>query len=334
MTPEPTITTGGHGPWRFVAGSATGTSHVASGLPNQDRCVIVPLDDGSLIIGVADGAGSAAQAGLGAELALQAAVTALRAQSSDAPQEHAAEQRPGAAELDAPAQGNPKVPVITDQGADYSAVMQDMGAASVTVKPEPSFARVISAALHRALPALSEPAVQNADEPAKPVAPPHPLAAAFKARLDDLLACQGGEARDYHATLMAARLHPDGAGVLLSCGDALAITGDASGAYACPVDPQSGEYVGQTTFPATADASAIHVTAINAPFLLLSSDGLSPLLLSGAAPHGPAVTPLRSWLGAQPIAPVATGVHALLHSAQATGRADDDLTLVLASWQP
>lgn len=63
--------------WRLVYGSDTGTSHLSTQTPCQDRCVagVDILNDGQplLSIFVSDGAGSALRGGEGAELAIAAA---------------------------------------------------------------------------------------------------------------------------------------------------------------------------------------------------------------------------------------------------------------------
>jgi hypothetical protein len=57
--------------WRFAVGQAMGSSHEKHGKPCQDRtsCVLVP-ERATLVAVVADGAGTAAQAHLGAEIAV------------------------------------------------------------------------------------------------------------------------------------------------------------------------------------------------------------------------------------------------------------------------
>jgi hypothetical protein len=57
--------------WRFAVGQAMGSSHEKLGKPCQDRmsCVVV-TDPATLIAVVADGAGTAAQAHIGAEIAV------------------------------------------------------------------------------------------------------------------------------------------------------------------------------------------------------------------------------------------------------------------------
>lgn len=70
--------------WRVVAGSAPGTSHVATGLPCQDSCwaqVDASLGKAPVLsIFVADGAGSAQHGGDGAELAIKVAAEFMQKQ--------------------------------------------------------------------------------------------------------------------------------------------------------------------------------------------------------------------------------------------------------------
>ena len=61
--------------WRVVHAKATGTSHLSSGLPCQDAIDWRMLPCGLLAVGLADGAGSAAMAETGANLAV---ITALQ----------------------------------------------------------------------------------------------------------------------------------------------------------------------------------------------------------------------------------------------------------------
>ncbi len=63
--------------WRVVGASVIGTAHTRAGMPCQDAHRWLVLPDGSLVITVADGAGSAARADEGAHLAVDAAIAAL-----------------------------------------------------------------------------------------------------------------------------------------------------------------------------------------------------------------------------------------------------------------
>jgi len=64
--------------WRFAAARAIGTSHLKVSLPCQDRLVCELLPNGSLVAAVADGAGSAALAERGAEIAVVTVIAHLK----------------------------------------------------------------------------------------------------------------------------------------------------------------------------------------------------------------------------------------------------------------
>jgi len=64
--------------WRFAAAQATGTSHLRTGSPCQDRLACTVLANGALVAAVSDGAGSAPRAEVGAEIAVQAVAGRLR----------------------------------------------------------------------------------------------------------------------------------------------------------------------------------------------------------------------------------------------------------------
>jgi hypothetical protein len=73
--------------WRFAAAWATGTSHLRTGLPCQDRLACASPAEGTLIAVVADGAGSAVLAEQGAEIAVETAIrrisSAVQARETD-----------------------------------------------------------------------------------------------------------------------------------------------------------------------------------------------------------------------------------------------------------
>lgn len=70
--------------WRVVAAKAIGTAHQANGSACQDA-YCVEQDDKTLLIFVADGAGSVAYGGEGAKLAVQTAVTWMQARLVETP---------------------------------------------------------------------------------------------------------------------------------------------------------------------------------------------------------------------------------------------------------
>lgn len=77
---DPTNAPAGVGPgaaWRVIAASVVGSGHVRAGVPCQDAHAYRILPDGTLVIAVADGAGSAARAAEGAAAAVRHAVAAM-----------------------------------------------------------------------------------------------------------------------------------------------------------------------------------------------------------------------------------------------------------------
>ncbi|MEZ4656725.1 MAG: PP2C family serine/threonine-protein phosphatase [Caldilineaceae bacterium] len=71
--------------WRCVAASVIGVSHQRAGQPLQDAYACTILADGTAVIAVADGAGSAAKAEQGSALAVRAAMAAAQEQLSSPP---------------------------------------------------------------------------------------------------------------------------------------------------------------------------------------------------------------------------------------------------------
>ena len=63
--------------WNILAVSATGTSHQRGNKPCQDFCLSSILPGGMLVSAVADGAGSASHAEIGAETACRALIAFL-----------------------------------------------------------------------------------------------------------------------------------------------------------------------------------------------------------------------------------------------------------------
>lgn len=63
--------------WRYLAASVVGSSHLAQNLPCQDAHATAILDDGTLIVAVADGAGSAKRSYEGARRAVESSTQCL-----------------------------------------------------------------------------------------------------------------------------------------------------------------------------------------------------------------------------------------------------------------
>ena len=64
--------------WRFAAARATGLSHLRSNIPCQDYFACAELPSGKLVAAVADGAGSAAMAAQGAQIAVETVINHLK----------------------------------------------------------------------------------------------------------------------------------------------------------------------------------------------------------------------------------------------------------------
>jgi hypothetical protein len=69
--------------WSVVAASVAGTSHLAQGLPCQDAHGHMTVVGGTLVLAVADGAGSADRADEGARLAVEEVIAALAGQVNE-----------------------------------------------------------------------------------------------------------------------------------------------------------------------------------------------------------------------------------------------------------
>lgn len=72
--------------WRVLGASVIGQAHSARGMPNQDALATASGPGGSLLLAVADGAGSAPLSDQGALLACQTAVAALAALDLEEPE--------------------------------------------------------------------------------------------------------------------------------------------------------------------------------------------------------------------------------------------------------
>jgi hypothetical protein len=84
--------------WRFAAARATGVSHLKTGLECQDRFACALLAPETLVVAVADGAGSATLSELGARTAVEAVVRAVRARFEAGRRDFAAALREAAVE--------------------------------------------------------------------------------------------------------------------------------------------------------------------------------------------------------------------------------------------
>ncbi len=243
-----------------------GVSHLKTNQPCQDEHGYALLPGGSLVIAVADGAGSASQAEIGAAAAARAAV---------------------------------------------EAVQSAFEAESTQPRPEDFDEEQWRALLKTALSQAREALIRESESRQSPL-------------------------RDFATTLLLAVAGPHGvaAGQI---GDGAIVAVDANGEFHTLTIPARGEYVNETTFltaDRALDTMQTNVWRGEPIHLATFSDGLQMLALKLATgeAHRPFFDPLFRFLQQQTDAAAATtALDSFLRSPRIAERADDDLTLVLAT---
>lgn len=151
----------------------------------------------------------------------------------------------------------------------------------------------------------------------------------------EAIAC-GVEARDLATTLIIVVATPKLVATA-QVGDGAAVVGDMEGNLIALTAPQYGEYINETTFIISPDAletAQVSVWHGGAASIALFSDGLQMLALKAATgtPHRPFFSPLFKFMADITNETEAKDqLVAFLRSDQITNRADDDLTLLLAT---
>jgi hypothetical protein len=264
--PDPTPTPHPTSPWHAIGISTQGTSHRKANLPCQDALLWRTLPPDRLIAALADGAGSATHAEIGAQLAARTALDTLASLV------------------------NPTAFLPTAGEATW----------------KPVFTQAIQAA--RQAVAADANRLQ---------VPPRELACTLT-----LVAIA--------PTLAAAAQIGDGAAIVAAPGqDPVALT-----------RPIAAEHINETTF-ITSDTAldSAQFAVIPGPWYraALFSDGLQLLALKlpNATPHPRFFTPLFEFLDRTPDPDRATAaLRSFLESPRVTDRADDDLSLLLATRSP
>ncbi|MFB2922241.1 PP2C family serine/threonine-protein phosphatase [Aerosakkonema funiforme] len=246
--------------WRVVAASVAGTSHEKTGKPCQDAHAWKILPEGVLVAAVADGAGSAAMAEVGADVAVGAAVEAIENSLSSQ--------------------------LFPQNDTEWKLLITNaLISARTAVEIEATIQKVMVRDLASTLIVV--------------VATPE---------------------------LVAAVQVGDGAAVVADEGEIIALT-----------LPSTGEYINETTFLISPDAvekAQVTVWHGKAAQLGILTDGLQMLALKmpEGTPHKPFFSPLFRF-----VAEVTDETAAkqelveFLHSPRVTQRADDDLTILLAT---
>ena len=147
---------------------------------------------------------------------------------------------------------------------------------------------------------------------------------------------RGRSVRDFATTLILVISAGD---VLAAAqiGDGAAVVSDRSGDYSLFTTPQRGEYANVTQFLTSAnalDSLELKTETIDLSRLAMFTDGIQNLVLDAATgvPHAPFFAPIFSWFESNADRPdSASALKALLVSPRVTSRADDDVTLLLAS---
>jgi hypothetical protein len=283
-------------PWRVVGAAVRGLSHERTDLPCQDAAEWRVLGDGTLLIAVADGAGSARFSDAGARLAVAAVLRRLvellegPGQPEDA--QLPARFRVNEIETD-PQDVDPPAPEDADPGAIWNVVMRD---AFETARAE---------------------VLQMAEEAGE---------SGYKS--DDK------SGREYATTLSCVVADAERL-VVAQIGDGAVVADHGEGLFAA-TRLQRGEYANETHFLTEADAlDQVVVDVFEQPAQLLAvmSDGLIRLALRmpSQEPHAPFFEPLFRFTRQVAGDDNAAGpLAAFLKSERVNARTDDDKSLVLA----
>ncbi len=143
--------------------------------------------------------------------------------------------------------------------------------------------------------------------------------------------------RDFATTLIVAICAPEITGAA-QIGDGAMVTADDGEGYTLFSAPQRGEYANTTNFITSSgwqNTLDVRTRRGGVSRLAMFTDGVQSLALSAASgntPHAPFFTPLFAWAEKQGDEQAATDtLKAFLSSPKVTARADDDLTLLLAT---
>ncbi len=285
--------------WRVVAASVRGAGHAKTGQPCQDAHHWTLLPGGALAAAVADGAGSAPLAEVGAEVAATAAVEALLKPPPSTPLSRTGEG--GRSVLAFPSARTVGV------GAQFIAPSSRVLQHPALPETETAWHALLQEALQAALQAIEAAAAQHGMQP-----------------------------RDLATTLILMVATPTQVAAA-QVGDGATVVGSEEGDLFALTAPESGEYINETTFlvaPEALDSARIAVWRGTALHLAVLSDGLQRLALKMpcGTPHAPFFAPLFRFAAERTNATEAQEhLAAFLGSPRITQRADDDLTLLLAS---
>jgi len=314
--------------WQVAAASVCGVSHQRQGMPCQDAHAWEILPSGTIGIAVADGAGSAVHSDRGSSIAVQTAIAVLRDRAEDwlAELDHYSGQADRQQTLDQP--------VETDQDQ----------------VPDRNLDSNFNCNLDRNL----DPDLDRKSQPSADLRQQHWACSLF----DPVLQALKLEAERENwpladlATTLIVMVANDRAAIAIQVGDGAAIinymdnaggtdhgnnTDHVTEQTIALTTPTNGEYANETTFITSHTARESLQIATwkgNLRHLAVMTDGLQRLALSfpQAVPHQPFFRPLFQFVAQQTDTALAGSKLAdFLASPRVTDRADDDLTLFLAS---
>lgn len=293
--------------WRVAAASVCGVSHSKISRPCQDAHDWVTLPGGILVAAVADGAGSASLAELGAGLAARTVVEAI-CQRLDLAPTGAGSSVPAMPGWASPG-GNPeagspsKMANRAEQGAH---ALQAGGSLRLSTLANADWQALFVSAFASAQKALVSAAVtRNVPE------------------------------QDFATTLSVVIAWPEGVAAA-QIGDGAVVVGENPEAVVALITPARGEYLNETVFLTSEGALEFLPVSVwhgSVAHLAVLSDGLQMLALQmpGGIPHPPFFAPLFRYLTTVgDVRQASTDLAAFLGSPRIAERADDDLTLLLA----
>lgn len=314
---DPSRTAGGR-KWKVVTASVTGRAHAARGQGNEDATRSLRLADGTVVLALADGAGSANRAAEGATLAVEAAIEALGASLTGS-----------AVESGAAAFG-------VEPASQVTAVDSEPGA-DEELAPDPERARPAVGTERLRPEGGLEPAGQHETRELSEalLVAMAAVRRALAARVRELRQEARATPRELSSTLLLAILRGDTLAVL-QLGDGAAVAGNRSG-WRRVTRPLRGRHAGETVFVTSRGArelAEVEVCALAADeSLALLSDGLEPVAtdMTSGEPHAPFFDPLATFAGAdRPQEHLEAELEEFLGSERVQSRSSDDLSLILA----
>ena len=321
--------------WRAVGLSSQGGSHFKTGDPCQDAHCWRRLPCGTLVVAVADGAGTAAQADVGAKLAVKTALeTVCRALAES--EENLKEET---LNEETPKEENPKEENLKEENLKEENLKEETLNEETPKEETPKEETPKEETLKDETPkeeTLNEETLK--EEEWRNI-----LAGGLAAALDALKAeavARQSSLRDFACTLAVAVARPGQMVAAIQIGDGAVVAQADGGETFAVTRPAPSEYLNETTFlvsPGAIDGASFKLWQGNLARIAALTDGLQMLALQMPIgnPHQGFFDPLLRFVArtGNPVE-AETMLQAFLDSPRVRERTDDDLTLFLASCGP